>query len=183
MAKYTIQISGYGAEVTIGKLSPEQQQFIKESDQEITDIILDEVEPFGSWYDMDDIFHRWGPGDVFTLTISDEEGNELHSFVEDDIIYNGDSLVKCQYKDCYFESDDAAIMCISAEKGEFFSTELELEQFDISKLEIEILEDCGLNGVCTYGNMIGKIFYDGEELDNYGGSTDGKSFDVYCSEL
>jgi hypothetical protein len=45
-------------------------------------------------------------------------------------------------------------------------------------LRIRIDGEIGIDE-CYYGDMVRGVYYDDEEVDNYGGSTDGKSFEVY----
>jgi hypothetical protein len=60
----------------------------------------------------------------------------------------------------------------SNEKGTFFEGEIELTApFDIEKLELYYDEVDG-------EDMVNCVYYDGEEIENYGGSTDGKSSDI-----
>jgi hypothetical protein len=60
----------------------------------------------------------------------------------------------------------------SNEKGTFFEGEIELTApFDITKLELHYEEVDG-------EEIVNSVYYDGEEIENYGGSTDGKSSDM-----
>jgi hypothetical protein len=59
----------------------------------------------------------------------------------------------------------------SNEKGTFFEGDIELRApFDITKLELHYDEVDG-------EEIVNSVVYDGEEIENYGGSTDGKSSD------
>ncbi len=179
MAKFTIDISGYGGELTIGRLTEEQTENIKNFEGEsLNDIIFDDEALGGYWSEIDDVYHNFNATDVFTLTITDENGEEIHRFTEEDIMYVDDSPIEVEFEDKYSEIEEPCLVCFSGEKGSFFEAELDLDEFDLSKLKIVIHEDCGLENCYTVGNMIGKVIYDGEELDNYGGNTDGKYFEV-----
>jgi hypothetical protein len=69
-------------------------------------------------------------------------------------------------------------MCASFEKGGFFEGDIEIEDdFDITKLKINIDEEIGIEEY-YFGDIVSSVYYDDEEVDNYGGSTNGKSFDV-----
>ena len=60
----------------------------------------------------------------------------------------------------------------SNEKGTFFEGEIELKlPFDIQLLELHYDEVDG-------EEIVNRVVYDGEEIDNWGGSTDGKSSDM-----
>lgn len=176
MKKYTISLDGYGAEITIGKVDPKIQQILSES-EDVTDAVFsDELEVH--WSEIDDIYHNFAVGDVFTLYVTDEDGTDIAKADLDEIL-DGDVGCEIEYEDKYFEIDEPCLVCCSQEKGNFFSAELELEEdFDITKLKLIMHEDVGLDNCYTYGNLVGKVLYDGEELDNYGGDTIGKSFDV-----
>lgn len=181
MKKYNITISGYGAEVTIGTLTPEQVEIIKEKkseDKSLNEIVWDE--DLGTfWPELDDKYHNYNVGDSFVITIEDEDGNKLHSFTEEEL-YSETEIF--DYQDKFIEtSGEHLIMCVSGEKGVFFESTLELEEdFDISKLKIMVDEEVGIPG-SYFGEMLSIVTYDGEELDNWGGSTDGKYFDVYTT--
>jgi hypothetical protein len=63
------------------------------------------------------------------------------------------------------------LLVSSNEKGTFFEGEIELRApFDIEKLELYYDEVDG-------EEIVNGVYYDGEEIDNNGGSTDGKSSD------
>jgi hypothetical protein len=65
----------------------------------------------------------------------------------------------------------------SNEKGTFFEGEIELRApFDIEKLELYYDEVDG-------EELVNCVYYDGEEIDNNGGSTDGKSSDMIMVRL
>jgi len=180
MSKFTIMISGYGAELTIGRLTEEQVENIKNFEGEsLNELAFDDDALGGFWAEIDDVYHNFNVGDSFTITITNEETSEdIYKIDSDDIIYNDESIVDVEYRDKYFTVDEPCLVCCSQEKGTFFEASIEADEFDISKLKITIDEDAGLEGCYLYGNMIGEILYDGNELDNWGVGTDGKSFDV-----
>lgn len=175
MKKYTINVYGYGCEITMGRLSEEQYKLISEADEDdLYDVIY--LDEFGHWAEVDDIYHNFAASTTSTLTVEDEDGNEVYKLdLEDN--YDQDIV---EYVDKYFPAEEAnCLVCCSHEKGNFFSTEIEIEEdFDPSKLKIIIHEDLGLHNCYTYGDLIGEITYNGEELDNCGGDTIGKSFDI-----
>ena len=51
------------------------------------------------------------------------------------------------------------------------------DDFDITKLKIRIEGEVGIDEY-YFGDIVSGVYYDDEEVENYGGSTDGKSFDV-----
>lgn len=174
MKKYTVSLSGYGAEITIGKVDEREKKILEESEDLYETIFNDELD-FG-WSEIDDIYHNFSTSDNCTLTIIDENGNEIFESTLDDILE--DEILEVDFIDKYFETDEPCLVCCSHEKGNFFEGKIECEEFDIKKLKLIIHEDVGVHGFYLYGSMIGSITYDGEELDNYGGDTVGKAFDV-----
>lgn len=181
MKKYNIIISGYGGEVTIGKLTDEQVEVIKkakENDKSLEDLIWDD-ELDTSWHEIDDLYHNFNVGDVFHLLVEDDETKEEIVSLNEDILYSDTEIL--EYQDKYVDTLDPVLMCVSGEKGVFFEATLELEEeFDINKLKIMVDEEVGVSGY-HFGNMLSRVSYDGEELDNWGGSTDGKYFEVYTN--
>lgn len=182
MKKFTISIWGYGAEVTIGTLSEQDISIINSElskESTLQDIVLDEK--LGkSFYDIDDIYHNWGVGDKFVLSVTDESGHEVFQ-ISDEELYS-DEVDNFEFVDRYQTSTDPLLICVSGEKGSFFESVIECQQFDSSKLKLIVDQEVGITSY-FYGDMISKVIYDGEELDNIGGSTDGKYFDVSSNIL
>lgn len=177
MANFNINIWGYGAEVTIGTLSNDDITIINSElslGSTLQDIILDEKLD-KSFYDIDDIYHNWGVGDKFVLSVTDESGQEVFQ-ISDEELYS-DEIDIFEYIDRYQTSTEPLLICVSGEKGSFFESKIECEKFDPNKLKIVIDQEVGISSY-FYGDMISKVMYDGEELDNIGGSTDGKYFEV-----
>jgi len=184
MRKYKVSIHGYGCEATIGSVSDEIKEVLRNPEKDLTEIASDDLHEFGGWHSIDDQFHRWGASGRYNIDIYDEEGNtvmsmdseSIHDYDDDD---EGFSIV--HYEKCEIDESQDLLMCIAYEKGGFFEGDIETEEeFDIKKLRIRIDEEIGIPGF-YYGEIVGGVFYDDEEIDNYGGSTDGKSFEVYTS--
>lgn len=176
MKKYTIYISGYGAEVSIGTLTNEQIETIKQAvnnDITLTTIVWEEMLGKSS-YELDDVYHNWGCGDVFSIKVVDENLVDIFECTEE-LLYSDTNLF--EYRDKFFDSENPMIMSVSGEKGVFFESTIECDNFDPNKLKITIDSEVGITNY-YYGDMISKICYDGEELDNIGGSTDGKYFEA-----
>ena len=172
--KYTIQIWGYGAEVTIGEVDKEQMELLLEDNgEELTDKVFSLDPPH---YEIDDQLHTWGCGiDDATIVVKDEEGVEVFNSenglgMDDDI-----ELYEFTYKE--INQQKSLLMTISSEKGTFFEGEFECDEFNPNKLKLIIQEEVGINDYYV-GDIISGVSYDGEELDNWGGDTSGKSFDV-----
>ncbi len=184
MRKYKVSIQGYGCEATIGSASEELKEILSNPDKELIEIVTEDLDDYGGWYEIDDQFHRWGASGHYTIEISDEEGNTVLSLNSDSLHDHDDeeegfSIV--QYEDCEVDDSQDLLMCVGFEKGSFFEGDIETEEeFDIKKLRIRIDEAVGIPGY-FYGDILGGVFYDDEEIDNYGGSTDGKSFEAHAT--
>jgi hypothetical protein len=70
------------------------------------------------------------------------------------------------------------LVCVAQEKGSFFMGDFETEEFDVTKLKISIDTDI-IACDYTFSDTVSGVFYDEEEVDNYGGDTSGKSFEVF----
>ena len=187
--KYTVEIWGYGAEVTIGNPTDEEIKLLlnEEEDEPIYSIVLDKFQE-RSWYDIDEQSHHWGcSAENATITIRDEEGNEIAEFSSDDgfelksntiSVEEELELFNWDYDD--IDESQPLMMSVSTEKGSFFEGQFETDNFDITKFKINGVGEIGLSD-SYWGDMIKSVSYDDEEVENYGGSTDGKSFDVYLN--
>ena len=114
------------------------------------------------------------------LQIKRKQGGDIARYTAMKILEDYFEEGILEYEDKYFPKEDVnCIVCCSQEKGNFFSGEIEIDgDFDPAKLRIVMHEDVGLEDCYLYGNLIGEITYDGEEIDNWGGDTTGKSFDI-----
>jgi hypothetical protein len=180
MKKYTVSIHGYGSEITIGSVTDEQKSILLNEDKDLVEIVQEDLDEYGAYYEIDNQYHRWGATDHYTITIEDEEGNTVFE-VDEENIYDHDTddfeLVEFVYPEINEGLD--LLVTVATEKGSFFLGNIETEfDFDLSKLKIKIDSDIEL-GEYSFGQIVSSIFYDGEEVDNYGGDTNGKSFEVY----
>jgi len=177
--KYSIRISGYGSEITIGTVSDEEKAILSNSEKDLQELVFEDLEEVCGWSEIDDQFHCFGATTPFTITIEDEEGKELYK-IDEENIYEYDteefSLVENEYPE--IDATQDLLICYSGEKGSFFLGYVELEgEFDITKLKI-VFSDVEVGDFFYFGDIISNVLYDGEELDNWGGDTSGKSFDV-----
>ena len=179
MKKYKVSIYGYGAEVTIGSVNDEQKEILNNPDKELNEIASDDLEDFGGWYEIDDQYHRWGAAGNWTILIEDENGETLYEIESDNAHqYDTDDFELVEYENIEVDESKDLLMCVSFEKGSFFEGDILTEDdFDITRLKIKIDDEIGIDEY-YFGDMIAGVYYDEEEIDNYGGSTDGKSFDV-----
>jgi len=185
---YKITMWGYGGEKVMGTVDRKIYDYFKHRRLDLSDYawnseyaeennIPEDMQPFpsGSWYECDSMCHTNGVSrDAGTLQIEDE---------------NGETVVEMPLGDCdgcdgspeldggeeYYIGSKAPGEVVfygsSNEKGTFFEGEIELTQpFDIEKLTLCFDEVDG-------EDIVNGIKYDGEDIDNWGGSTDGKSSD------
>ena len=186
---YTIQLWGYGGEYVMGTVDRKIYDYFKQRRLSVSDYAWDsdyaeendipeDMEPFppGSWYECDDIGHVSGVDrNAGTLQICDENGNTVYERSLEDIDgYSDDSPEIGGGDEVWIDSKDSGTVVfvgVSSEKGTFFEGEIELrEPFDITKLSISYDEIDG-------NEIVSMVTYDGDDIENSGGSTNGKSSD------
>ena len=185
---YKISMWGYGGEKVMGTVEKEVWDYCMDNQVDLSDIAwnsdacedmdLDEdMLPFppGSWYECDGMAHVNGVSrDAGTIQIEDENGETVFEAPLD-------SLDGCDGSPEWACGDEAWIgsrkkgeivfIGSSNEKGTFFEGDIELTTpFQIEKLQLSYDEVDG-------EEIVNGVMYDGEDIDNYGGSTDGKSSD------
>ena len=184
---YKVSMWGYGGETAMGTVSREIYDYFKENKLSVSDFAWDsdyadvkeipeDMWPFtpGSWYDCDDICHVNGVSmNAGHIQVDDENGNEILNRELDSL--DGSDIELSVEGEYYINQSDDGVVFIgrSNEKGTFFDAELPLTSpFDPTKLTI-YKEDIEGEEIAYH------ITYDGEDIDNNGGSTDGKSSDFY----
>jgi hypothetical protein len=185
---YKITMWGYGGEKVMGTVTREIYDYFRSRrldlseyawDHEYAEInnIPDHMQPFpsGSWYECDSMGHAHGVSrNAGTLQIEDENGETVFQKSFDDFTYDEDQPEwTCNEEVWIGEKPDGTVVFIgnSNEKGTFFEGEIELKSpFDITKLTLGYDEIDG-------EEIVNYVEYDGETIDNWGGSTDGKSSD------
>ncbi len=179
MGKYTISISGYGCELTIGSVSEEEKEILSNADKELIEIVTEDFD-YGP-EEIDDQFHCFGCTEPYTVTVEDEGGCELYQITDEDPgRYDTDDFELFETVFPKIDESKDLLACWHGEKGEFFRGYVEAEEFDIQKLKIEMSE-VEIGDDFYFGYIISKVSYDGEEIDNWGGDTTGKSFDAWKS--
>jgi hypothetical protein len=184
---YNVSMWGYGGEYVMGTISREIYDYFKENRLSVSDFAWDseyaekknipeEMWPCtpGSWYDCDDICHTNGVSrSAGHIQVDDENGNEILNR-ELDTIDGTD--IQLSINDEYWPGsigDGVVFVGRSNEKGTFFEAELPLTApFDQEKLTL-VYDDV------ENEDIVYTVSYDGEDLDNNGASTDGKSSDFY----
>jgi hypothetical protein len=188
---YKISMWGYGGERVMGTVDKKIWDYCNDNQVDLSEIAWgdeDTVEdmgldldmmpfPPGSWYECDDMGHTNGVSrDAGTLQIEDENGNTIFEKSLDDCDGSSeDSPVWNCIDEVWAGSKPEGTVVfigVSNEKGTFFEADLELRApFDITKLELCYEEFDG-------EEIVTGVTYDGEDIDNWGGSTDGKSSDM-----
>ena len=188
---YKISMWGYGGEKVMGTVSREVWDYCLENSVDLSEIawgdeetVQDEMNldidmlpfPPGSWYECDDMAHTNGVSrSAGTLQIEDENGNVVYERRIEDLSGSADDEPEFSCNDeAWVGSKPAGTVVFvgsSNEKGTFFEGEIELKMpFDITKLVLGYDEVDG-------EELINSVEYDGEDIDNFGGSTYGKSSD------
>lgn len=186
---YKIYLWGYGGEHVMGTVDRKIYEYFKQRRLDLSEFAWDsdyaeehnvpeEMWPFppGSWYECDDLAHCNGVDrNSGTLQICDENGETVYERSLEDIDgYSDDSPELGGGDEAWIDGEPAGTVVFigtSHEKGTFFEGEIELTApFNITKLELGYDEVDG-------NEIINMVMYDGEEIDNHGGSTDGKSSD------
>ena len=180
---------GYGGEKVMGTVDRKIYDYFKQRRLDLSDYswdsdyadennIPEEMQPFppGSWYECDDMGHAHGVNrGAGTLQIEDENGEVIYERSLESITGGEDDEPEWGGGDEVWidEKPAGTIVFIgnSNEKGTFFEAELPLTApFNITKLELGYDEIDG-------EELINRVVYDGEDIDNWGGNTDGKSSD------
>jgi hypothetical protein len=192
---YKISIWGYGGEKVMGTVPKESWDYCMEHQVDLMEIAWGDEErvrddmgldidrlPFypGSWYECDNMAHVNGASrSAGTLQIEDENDETVFEKSLDeisgyeDIDGNPEPEWECGEEVWIGQEEAGKVVFLgnSNEKGTFFEANLELTApFDITKLTLIYDEVDG-------EEIVHSVRYDGEEIDNWGGSTDGKSSD------
>jgi hypothetical protein len=186
---YKIYMWGYGGEKVMGTVDRKIYDYFKHRRLDLSDYAWDssyseehnipeDMEPFppGSWYECDNMGHTNGASrNAGTLQIDDENGNTIYQRSLEDIDgYSDDSPEWGGGDEVWIDSQPAGTVVFignSNEKGTFFEGEIELTTpFDITKLQLGYDEVDG-------EELVNSVTYEEEDIDNFGGSTDGKSSD------
>jgi hypothetical protein len=186
---YKMQMWGYGGEKVMGTVDRTVYDYFKKHRLDLSDFAWDsdyaeennipeDMWPFppGSWYECDNMGHAGGVArNAGTLQIADENGDTVYERSIDDLSGGEDDEPEflCNDEVWIGSQPDGTVVFIgnSNEKGTFFEADIELKApFDITKLTLQYDEIDG-------EEIINTVTYDGEQIDNWGGNTDGKSSD------
>jgi hypothetical protein len=183
---YSVQMWGYGGEYAMGTVDRKVYNYFKQRRLDLSDFAWDsdyaednnipeDMWPFppGSWYECDNMCHVNGVDmQAGTLQISDENGDTVLERELESI--DGMDIERSCGDEVWIDSKPKGTVVFigaSHEKGTFFEGEIYLkEPFDPEKLCINYDEIDG-------NEIVSGISYDGEDIDNNGGGTNGKSSD------
>jgi len=190
---YKIRLWGYGGEYVMGEVDRKIYDYFKSRRLDLPEFawndeyaeennIPEDMYPFypGSWHDCDNMGHCWGVDrGAGTLQVEDENGevvfekrlDEISGFGEDD--ENPEPEWTCD-EEIWIDMKPAGtvvFVATSSEKGTFFEGELALKSpFNPGKITLSYDEIDG-------NEIITKVVYDGEDVENWGGDTTGKGTD------
>lgn len=185
---YTINLWGYGGEKVMGTVDKKIFDYFKYRRLDLSDYAWDsdyaeehnipeDMQPFppGSWYECDNLAHVSGVSrDAGTVQINDENNDTVYEHSLEGLSGMDNEPGWCCNDEAWIGMRDAGEVVFignSNEKGSFFEGEIELTApFNIELLELHYDEVDG-------EEIVNVVYYDGEEIDNNGGGTDGKSSD------
>jgi hypothetical protein len=188
---YQISMWGYGGEKVMGRVDPKVWDYCIKHRVNLVDLAWGDEDIFqdeqgldldqlpyypGQWYECDSMAHTHGVSrGAGTIQITDENGATVFEKSLDDCDGASDSPGwSCQDETWIGQAKKGEVVFIgsSNEKGTFFEGSIELRApFDIEKLILYYDEVDG-------EELVNSVYYDDEEIENYGGSTDGKSSDM-----
>jgi hypothetical protein len=184
---YKVALWGYGGEYIMGTVDRKIYDYFRYRRLDLSDFAWDsdyaednnipeDMWPFppGSYYDCDDICHEHGVDrNAGTLQIMDENEEVVYERRLEDIDgYSDDSPEWGGGEEYWIGMQPVGTVVffgVSNEKGTFFEGEIALKSpFDVTKLELSYDEIDG-------NDIINSVKYEGEQIDNWGGDTNGKS--------
>jgi hypothetical protein len=188
---YKLRLWGYGGEYVMGTVDRKIYDYFRErrlsveefawdSDYAEENDIPEDMWPFtpGCWGDCDDMGHSWGVDrNCGTIQIDDENGETIYEKELGGLSGNGmdDEDPEPEWgggDEIWIDSEPKGTVVfigVSSEKGTFFEADLPLTMpFNPGKLILSYDEIDG-------NEIITSVSYDGEDLENYGGDTNGKS--------
>ena len=165
--KYKISLGGRGSECFLFRLKEGQADELLESGVEKDEMSIDDISDYleiESVFDCENTVLGAYYGEHY-ITIEDEEGNEIFNSdkSEENLFEEND------WKDGGFEKEDYLVV-EDYSKGEFFTFEVECDEFDVTKLKPIITE------VAECRDLITGFYYEGEELEREFGDYWSKGF-------
>ena len=188
---YKVRLWGYGGEYVMGTVDRKIYDYFRERRLDVNEFAWDyeyaeqnnipeDMQPFtpGSWHDCDNMGHSWGVDrSAGHIQVDDENGDTVYEKELDSIVGWDEENPEPEWgggDEVWIDSQPPGTVVFigtSSEKGTFFEADLELKMpFDPSKL-------CLFYDEIDGNEIITNVSYDGEDLENCGGDTNGKSSD------
>ena len=188
---YKVRLWGYGGEYVMGTVDRKVYDYFREHRLDVSEFawnyeyadeneIPEDVRPFepGSWHDCDNMGHSWGVDrSAGSIQVDDENGDTVYEKELQNISGWNEEDPEPEWgggDEVWIDSQPPGTVVFigtSSEKGTFFEADLELKMpFDPSKLCLSYDEIDG-------NEIVTSVSYDGEDLENCGGDTNGKSSD------
>ena len=186
---YKVRLWGYGGEYVMGTIDRKVYDYFRERRLDVEEYawnydyteendIPEDMRPFepGNWHDCDNMGHSWGVDrSCGTIQVDDENGNTVYEKQLESISGYDEEDPEPEWS-CGDEiwidgqpEGTVVFIGVSSEKGTFFEADLELKiPFSADKLCLHYDEIDG-------NEIITSVSYDGKELMNDGGDTNGKS--------
>jgi len=178
---YQIQLWGYGGEHAYGKLTKEAYDFWKpvvdeHGDGDLISYFLGAEEGEFDFENIDsanievnEVQNSEYSAPHIATVLEHENLNDVSGRVSEETDWEVDILESVD--DLYPEKGTHIVQFLSMEKGTFFDGVIEtIGEFDIKKLRVTYSE--APNGE----DVIHTVLYDGKEIDNDGGDTNGKGY-------
>jgi len=190
---YKIRLWGYGGEYVMGTVDRKIYDYFRNRRLDLNEFAWDgdyadeqnipeDMQPFypGSWHDCDDMGHCWGVDrSAGTLQVEDENGDTVYEVRLEDINGWGEDDENPDPEwhggdEIWIDSKPAGTVVFigtSSEKGTFFEGELPLTMpFNPGKIAL-VYDEIDGNEIIT------GVKYNDEDIDNWGGDTNGKGSD------
>lgn len=206
---WRIKLYGYGGELVFGTASKEEMEYWeseqarldtncpddgptfehyiweKEVDSDMFPNVPKQFQREGNWYDQDDLAHANGVDySSAYIAIEEVDGVEwdavaIREVIEDASLAEFINANSATVTSDEFYPDVTHVFCgTSNEKGEFFNGLITTHgPLDLFKLSFKTTEFP--NGY----ELVEYVLYDGVDIDNEGGDTNGKSMDLGFIEL
>lgn len=173
---YTIELTGYGGEIVMGKVKRETYDYLRDNEIHIEELVDDydndiQIAPehqlfrSGAWYDCNDLCHEVGVefSNGGAVTVYDENGDEVWTSSLDPLVLKNSGCRADVHN--FFDTDSLPTGSVvfvgqTFEKGTFFKGEIDLrEPFDHKKLGF------GYASVNSW-NIGSGVEYDDEYVEN-----------------
>lgn len=174
--KFKINLSGKGGECYLFKIDEEQANYLSDNDLESDSMDISEV------LGIDDIAESnliitgpYAEHDSIYLTIDDENGNQIFNSEKQknllDTVFENSNWVGTDYDDTNYLAIEDYI------KGNFYTAEIEADEFDIGKLSLVITT------VAERLDIVSAIIYDGNKLEVEWGDYWPKGFYFHLNKV